>query len=318
MNRRIVRSQAMRQDTARLIKAALEKKPTTHRFTPTVSVAKGRQDQVPATPQTKAGPNILFTGGIGDFIAIESYMSVIEHNSVRNVYLATRAAKSIKLILESAPIFPKLENIITLQEDWSDVFCVYHLDHLRSEAAKRGWHLGQIPNDIIDYSIWHVFNQIKNGLRVFHPSYLFIHCLADLSQFKLPMEYAFIQPYSPNDRQDGRRDFSREEWDKTLQHLRDKNRTGVVILNSNDYVPDDPMLINLANKTTITQALEIAKRSQEYIGVDSCFAALVTKFLPNDKIIIKTVNDHYKNHLGIYCAPKQDFNFICKHVTEKL
>jgi hypothetical protein len=259
------------------------------------------------------------TGGIGDFIAIESFMSDTQRNSITQVFLATRAHKSIKAILEAAPIFPNLEKLVSLHDNWQKVFCVVSYDQLKSLSLTERWNIdfSIVPKNIIDYSIWFVFQEIKSGRRKYNPSNLFKHKLADISHFNLPSDYAFIQPYSPNDRQGGNRDFTKSEWNATLFRLKQLGLKGVVVLNSDDYVPNDPNLINLTNKTSVVEAIEIAKQCSEFIGVDSCFAALVCKFLPDSNITIKTVNEHYLLNQMIYCSPKTEFGFVCSDISKK-
>jgi hypothetical protein len=315
-NRRIVRNNAMRQETARVLQASLARRRPNRTNQPEVKISK----LIENFKRPTVGPDALFTGGIGDFIAIESFLNPQEIHSIRRVYLATRAAGAIQALLQKVPIFPAMTEIISLHDDWSHVFCVVTLEDFFNASQTHGWdvNLGSIPKGIVDYSIAHVFPQIMNGYRKFNRCHILDHHLADISKFELPKNYAFVQPYSPNDRQGGNRDYTDHEWKSTLEFLRKKELKGVVVLNSNDYIPDDSSIINLANKTNIAEAMEIAKHCHTYIGVDSCFAALVTKFLSDDRLFIKSVNDHYLNNFSIYAAPHVRSEFVCRDLSQKL
>lgn len=311
----------MRQETARLIRAAIENKPKKYpTISPIVKVKQGNQSRLLKSQAEAVRDSVLFTGGIGDFFAIESFMTTPQREGVKFVFLATRAAKAIKSIIEAAPIFPNLLNVTILHDDWSTVFCTFSLEHLKALSGMHKWHIdfSQIPPEVADYSIFYVFDEITKGRRHYNHSNIIAHPLADISKFSLPDRFTFLQPYSPNDSQGGKRDFSDAEWSATLRRLRSTDQKGVVVVNSSShYVPNDPSIIDLSNRTTICEGIEIAKGCNEFIGVDSCFAAIVTKFLPNESITIKSVNEHYTNYLKVYCSPKTEFGFVCSDISKK-
>jgi hypothetical protein len=311
----IIRNHQVRHHSTGIVKAIDRARPNRYPSTPGVSGVK----RVVEPPKYKpvVGPNVLFTGGIGDFFAIESFMTNAQRNAIKHVFLATRAQKAIQSILEASPIFPKLQRVTVLHHDWSKIFCVVSYEHLRSLSKSEKWNIdfSIVPNDLIDNSIYYVFNEITSGKRVYNPSAIFDHCFADISRFNLPETYTFIQPYSPNDRQGGRRDFTDEDWKITLKKLESAEKKGVVVVNSDDEVPTSPYLINLSNQTSVIEAIEIAKKCDSFIGVDSCFAGLVSKFLPASSMIIKTVNQHYLNYLKVYCSPHTTFDFVHSNIV---
>lgn len=274
---------------------------------------------VQVSPQSTPVPSVLFTGGVGDFIAVESFISDVERNLVGQVFLATRAHREIRSLIERGAVFPSAPRIVSLHDDWSDVFCTYSWDHFKTLVTQEGWdvNVATVP-PLLDYSIVYAFDQIASGKRTYRFSNLLSRRLADVSGFGLPEDYAVIHPYSSNDRRGGSRDCTPGEWDAIIDHLRRSRRVGVVLLNSEDYVPDDPYLVNLANKTTIAESVEVVKGCREFIGVDSCFSVVAARMLPEERLTIRSTHAHYKQYLPIYCAPKTRFDFVVGDVRSRL
>ena len=253
--------------------------------------------------------DILITGGIGDFICVESHMSPAEKASVNKVYLATRAEEGIRNLLDSYPIFPNLTGVITVWTDWSEIFGFVHHEQMRDFLAGRQVELP--PMETVDYSIFRVFPQIAYGERRYHGSSLLRSSKAELIQdFGLPDVYCVINPYSPNDRQNGVRDFTSREWESVLKLLSRSKRIGVVVNHGDDLIPQHEMLRDLSLRTTLTQAVEVIKKARWFIGIDSFVPALAAQFMPPEHMVVKTRNAHYISYLPIYLAPHRHFDFV--------
>jgi hypothetical protein len=275
--------------------------------------------EAPPTPEPLAQncSNILITGGIGDYISVECFMTEKERLQVQNFYLATRASKGIENVIRAAPLYPNLKNVNVIFDDWSQFFCFLSKEDIRSKNSQMNLGIDEVTLNIpmADFSITQIFPQIKSGQRVYNGSSLMRHTFADISKFDLPERYAFVQPYSPNDRQGGGRDFGQSDWDNTLTILQRSNLKGVVVVNGNDPVPDSDLLVNLSNMTSFAEGVEILKGADKFIGVDSCFAALACKFMPEKNLKIRTINNHYQENLLIYCAPYTSFGFVSGKIT---
>lgn len=254
---------------------------------------------------------LFISGGIGDFITMEPFISQDEKNSVEEIAFAARGAYGIKQIIQSYPIFPNLKTITTIFDDWSQIFSIQNINHLLAENARLnlGLDLHNI-NEYVDFSISLVFEQIRRRKRQYQETPFFQSLNSQIDIPVLPYKYGVINPYSPNNNHNGQRGFTKKEWDNVLNNVRSLRCPFVVINYSNDYIPDSSMLINLNKQTTLPQAIEIAKRAKWYIGVDSWLSAFMPKVLPKHRMVIKTVNVHFTNHMFAYLAPYDEYSSV--------
>lgn len=74
--------------------------------------------------------SILITGGIGDFITIESFLNDKERNDLETIFYATRAQETIKKIISVLPNYPNLKNHIVLWNDFSRIFAFHNKEEL--------------------------------------------------------------------------------------------------------------------------------------------------------------------------------------------
>jgi hypothetical protein len=260
---------------------------------------------------------ILLTGGLGDFLACEAYWSDAEIDSVEEIVWAARGKYGIEQLVEV--IFPNLKKQTVLWDKWcpgdipkkGEVFGIVDFDHLARLNRSNRWGLNLSKyKDVTDWSIRWLFGQIMNGERKFVKTRLWDKKFADISGFSLPEEFVVINPYSPNARQGGRRDFTPQEWNAVIEWLHKKNLSGIVINRSDDLIPMDDSLIDFNNRTSVSEGVEICKQGSYFIGVDSWIPAFMTRKLEPNRLAIKSVNDHYMRYQEIYCAPHKNINFI--------
>ena len=132
----------------------------------------------------------------------------------------------------------------------------------------------------------------------------------------MPENYVTICPYS-NDKRNTARDFTEKEWDYILDYLKQINLNGVILNVGNDEIPNDNNLIDLSNKTTLIESIEILKNSNMYIGIDSCLSVIAAQKFDKNKLIVKSQNPHLTRTKHIYYSPKSSFNFIVIKIDEK-
>lgn len=252
-----------------------------------------------------AASHLFFTGGIGDFIILESYMEPSRKAAVKTITLATRAAKGIEDLISSCPpMFPNLKAVSTLKADWENKFCfISKQDTLETLGVPK------LLEDAQDWSILHMFPLIRRGVLNFHKSSLIASKVADLSHLKLPASYLACNPYSPNDRRLDR-DYNQGDWKATLTHANLLGIPVVVINVSDDFIPDDPRIINLNRQTSLAESIEIVKNSTCFWGIDSCLSIAATQSLTAEKIRIKSKNPHLYNYQDIYYSPHRNIKFI--------
>jgi hypothetical protein len=154
-----------------------------------------------------------------------------------------------------------------------------------------------------DWSIAVTFPQIFQKQWNYTGSSFLKHQLANIDKFGLPTTYAIICPCS-TDKRLARRDFSGQDWVNVIGWLRASKRVGVVVNNGNDRIPTEPCLINLSNKTTMPEAVEILKKASWYVGIDSCLSILAAKWFNPANMLVKSVNQQFFVCQSIYLAPK--------------
>ncbi len=206
--------------------------------------------------------SVLITGGIGDVITLEGFMPPEMRATVETIYYATRQHKTARAILEACGGFPNLVNHRVIWEGEEGVFAMH-------SKAEVGQTLDYLPGDwanVADWSILAKFPEIRDKLYEFKGSGLLSHEVADVSGLNLPSEYDLIAPYTAHTPETENRNFDAEDWEETLNYLRRTNRIGVVVNAEPLLVPEDERLVNLTNKTTLLQSVEVLKKANGYVG----------------------------------------------------
>lgn len=256
------------------------------------------------------GRKLFVTGGIGDFLAIESHLDcqVLAETSV--VYhLGYRPNLSRQLISRLTP------NLKDYQFFWH---CLNSKEKTWAYQRKILATMLEIDPSIQDMVVHHFFSSIKNGMKGFKGSSFVVTHLADIAHLGLPDTYWLIQPHSINSSEQWHfRTFSEEEWQETLRWLRRTNSKGVVIGLQCPRVPVDDSIINLSDKTSIFEGIEIAKKAFGYIGVDSCFSVIAAQVIPAERIYIKSKSRWCYDNLSVYFAPHRSFEFVHEEVSLK-
>jgi hypothetical protein len=255
--------------------------------------------------------SILFTGGVGDILAVESLMTDSERRSINCIYYATRAYKPCLELFESLPTFPELKKQTVIWKDFTKIFAFNDKKHLEDKlCAYQPNALQEIArnlmNPIEDYSIKKIFTEN----RPYTYSSFIKNEIANITRLSLPKNYYCVCPYSNNDKRNIGRDYNHVDWGQTLKILKDRNIFGVVINLGDEAIPIDPSIINLNNKTNIREAIEVVKHAQGYIGIDTAFSVIATKIFNPKNIIIKCLNDHCFKWAHIYFKPLTNFEFL--------
>lgn len=259
--------------------------------------------------------SIFLTAGIGDFFALESFFPDRLRQSLNKVYYATKQHETIKKFFIPEE-YPNLKEHIPIWTDFSKFWSFDSKAHVINFLTKNGHSDLITPGflDTMDFSIHEIFPRFYktwayNGPKVFKHS--------DTSLVKdLPKNYVFVSPCS-YDKRVKNRDFSESDWDALIKYL-STGKTGVIINQGDDEIPEHSSLINLSNKTTLNQAIGILSKANEYVGIDSCFSPLATKILQPNKITIKSVNWHCYHFLQPYFAPLKHFDFVGRTIVEVL
>lgn len=239
--------------------------------------------------------SILLTCGLGDFIAIESYLSVRELYDVENIYWATIAENNIMPLVPH--VFPNIKKHISL----SIKQCIEYKWELQDNEYNM--------EDVQDYGISALFKQSLLKQRIYQGSSLIRKKLSDITYLQLPKNYIVVHPYSENAPTEAR-DINAHEWDIIKTHLLDKGVKIVIVNKGQLKMPSHPNLIDLTNNLNILEAIEVVKLSNGFIGASSVFSVIASKVLPQWKIYVKGHNLLKDIYWKFYYAPLETNHFI--------
>lgn len=258
--------------------------------------------------------SIFLSGSIGDVLALESFMSGDERAAVHKIFYGTQKKGDIETLLSSVPTMPNLKDHVSVWSDFSNMWCFFSKDECVKKVKQQRRRIVPDFERSEDFSIMSKFNQIMNGDVAYTGSSFLKHRLADVSAFGLPGSYVVVCPYS-TDKRIADRDFTHADWEECLKYLGRLGVPGVVLNIGGDLVPDSPALVNLSNKTTITEAVEILKGATGYVGIDSSLSVLAAKLFVHPRLLVKSVNHHCYRYAKCYYAPQTDFGFIAKAIV---
>lgn len=254
---------------------------------------------------------ILITGGVGDFLAIDSFLSCNQKRNIEKIILATRASNEIKSLFDvKNTYYSKLKKIQILKYNFLDN-PAFNCKEMAKEFIPMN---GSFWNNIYDGSISNMFKLIRSKDLKFHKS-SFLNLNINIKKFKLPERFLLILPFSKN-KVNENRDFNDDDWENLESYLINNKKKGVCIGMENKKIPQIKNLINLINQTTMLESIEILKKSTGYIGIDSWISVLAPKSLNRKNIYIKTISNHCFRFSSIYFKPFVTKNFIFSNLKE--
>lgn len=252
---------------------------------------------------------VVFTGGIGDVLTIDSYLTQEERARINRIYWATKTQKFTKQLLKAAnKFYPNLKKHITA---W-DQFDLFHSLGTASSLHK----LRKPPggyDKAQDLSISKIFREIIKLKTPFRGSCLLKTKIADIKKFSLPKEYICICPWTNNYSE--ARNFSVEEWYSVLKWLKHTGQVAVIVGTPETQLPFQvKWATSLIGKTTISEVVEVLKNAYGYIGVDTWLSVLAAQLFEKNRLMIKSNNSHLYVYKSIYYAPHETFDFITKQI----
>lgn len=160
------------------------------------------------------------------------------------------------------------------------------------------------------------FDLIKKRNHIFDSSFL-KNNFSYIENYNLPNNFVTVMPWTNHPRYFY---FTEEDWKETEKILKHLNLKAVVIGQENyDKVPKSDCFINLIDKTNILESIEICKKSNFYIGVDSWPSVLAAQFLSFNKCIIKHRSENSPSLKGFkFYYPKFNHNTcMVKKINKK-
>jgi hypothetical protein len=253
----------------------------------------------------------FITGGIGDVIAVESFLPDFHRQNLKTIFYATNKRIYIEEIFNCLKSFPNLKEHISVWDDFSSFWCFYSIEDY-FKKVKENEKILKVKN-ALDLSISKVFQSVKNGIFKYNNSSFLKEELIKINKFNLPKDFVIILPYSTDKRVENR-DFNNEDWNNIIKTLNKFQINGVVINSKKEFVPNNNYIIDLSEKTNLLEAIEILKISKGYFGIDSWLSVLAAKLFENTNLQIKSNNLNCYNNSFFYYAPKKNFDFMLKKI----
>jgi len=271
--------------------------------------------------------NITISCGLGDFIAMDSYLLDCEKNKLKKVFIMERNFDQSKhkfiVNINSVKFKSSVYDLLFKNfKNYNNNLEIKKIKEIecnkinpycsRINTFKNYFKLSNIAFDFIHFNniMWEekqenyfpnffkeVESVVENNLNKILPFDLIKNRNHTLDSSFLKNNFCDIGKYNlPNNfvtlmpwtNYPRYFYFTEEDWKETEKILRHLNLKAVVIGQENcDKVPKSDCFINLIDKTNILESIEICKKSKFYIGVDSWPSVLAAQFLSFNKCIIK-------------------------------
>ena len=246
--------------------------------------------------------SIMWSLGIGDFLTFDSYLPDCFYKKLKKIFLFTSRNATF-------------EKLIRANKAYDSVKIIYADNKFdKGEIYKDQEYLNNFYNkfNVVkefclhdDLSIWNLpyIENIKPKISSF-----FTEKLCNIEYEFLNENYCVIFPNTKNTR--NRRFFSSGDWIDTLKILKYYKFKGIVLGNENFKIPKLDNIINLNFKTSILESIEITKKAKMYIGIDSFLSTLAMQMFDDEKIYIKSVENHLYNNIKFFSPFKKNTTFV--------
>jgi len=248
---------------------------------------------------------ILLTCGVGDFIAMDAYLTPAERASVTAIHWASRQRETLLPLMPF--VFPNLTEHVIERDTWGPAFSKTFCIHSRAE-------LPGLPADVIDWSVRVFVDEFRKRQREYHGSAIVAQQLVDVARLGLPAQYYVVHPYSENARTPIR-DLSAPEWSHVYRSLKARAIPIVIVNRGSEQVPRAGGVIDLTNQLTLLEAIEVTKRAAGFIGAASLFSVVASKTIAVQRMFVKGSRDLQRNFATFYYAPHVSSGFIYDSLT---
>jgi len=222
------------------------------------------------------GKEILITAGVGDFFAVDECLTEAEKRQIRTIYYATPQAPVIKSIINAFSGYSNAKHV-DLWPAQTEKKCFTSLEELQKERY--------VPNGVVDLSISKVFPGHKVKSRM----------LEEQSQ---PGDYVAVHAHSQNNIED-LREMTEYDWEGILDYAKE---SPIVVLGKGEkgFIPENKNVINLIDKTSMVESIQIVQRSKAFWGVSSCLSVVAARTLPTGRVFLKQGSDFWVRWKKVY------------------
>lgn len=252
---------------------------------------------------------MLLTAGIGDFLALDSFLPCKFKKSLKTICYGTRAYKEIIELVKSFKEYENVKSHVNLFEGYNRAIpvCVSKYDVKNKLIHMRKHDRSEVLLDSCsDFSVAHMFSNCVD----YKESSAICNNVSDINnKFPLPEKFQILCPYSVNNVSG--RDFTKAEMEFVINILVKKLQINFVVLGVGGYkIPKNPKILNLMNRTTYLDCIEIMKKAKGYVGIDSSLSVLAPKLYLPENIIIKMSSDWTHRFRNVYYAPYFEPSFL--------
>jgi hypothetical protein len=253
--------------------------------------------------------DVATTGGLGDVIAMESFVPAKNRKNIKRIFYATKAMALIKQLFDSVPMYKENIEHVPVWHDFEKYLTFYSvLEFLPQIMTTEYVDYYDDLKMADDWSIETKFWEVDHRRLQYHGSTFLLTQLADISRLELPTEpFLCIQPHTAND---DFRSFDDQVWGERLARLESLKMRGVVVGVGETNAPKHPLLIDLTNRTSIPESVEVLKAAHGFWGVDSWMSVLAAKKFTPEWIYVVSNSGHLVRCRAAYYAPLTDFSFI--------
>lgn len=238
------------------------------------------------------GRSVLFTAGIGDALALDSFTTPETREQIEEMVLACPAADAVQQLFQSIPTYPNLRAFRLLPTGGRSYY---------SLAAVEEAH-GALPG----VEDWSITARFPACTRYAGSSFL-QHTLCRAR--RIGRSYAIVVPHSSWGGWQGR-SFDAADWSACLSVLERLDLLGVVLHRGEDRVEPHPQLLDLTNQCSLLENIELLKGAEGYLGIDSGLSVLAAKLFPRSRLAVKSVWGHCYANAHTYYAPWSEFPFL--------
>ena len=228
---------------------------------------------------------IVTNGQLGNFFAFDSFLTDKEKKSIKKIIITPiMNFYKHKLDFKDENGSYQIINLVKNNKFYSKNIIFEYVDNLESlKKATLGYKkiiLERFLNKC-HLNKWY----LNESINMKNSSFMKIKN-ADIDKFNLPKNYCVIVAWSKRKE----KKFSNYDWKELIKILKIKKIKGVLLNNfyrKDIKIPKNNFLIDLTEKTSLFESIEITKNAKFYVGINGCLSIIAMQKYPN-KCMIKT------------------------------
>lgn len=253
---------------------------------------------------------IITSGQIGSFIAFDSFLTDFEKENLKKIIIDAGSTydSQIKDNNNNLQISNLIKNNKYYNQNIKFIECKINKETLKKHSEKHKIvYTRQFKKNYHNYS-WHLYEKIN----IKNSSFIKIKN-ADLEKFNLPEKYCVVVGWSKRKE----KKFTTKDWKELIKILESKKIKAFVINNfyrDDVKIPKHELLIDMTEKTSLLESIEITKNANLYIGINGCLSIIAMQKYPR-KCMIKSCIEKFKWFRYFYPKVKNIEKIFFKEIT---